>query len=131
MRSSLPLPGDVVRLPERGSEEAHAASALGIDALRSGSIAHVVLAGGMATRFGGVVKAVVDVLDGRSFLDLALSVTAATAEAHDAVVPTAVMTSFATDRVVRAHLETLDVPMPIVFSQFVSLRLEPDGVALP
>jgi UTP--glucose-1-phosphate uridylyltransferase len=37
------------------------------------------------------------------------------------------MTSFATDRGVRAHLETLAVPPPIVFSQFVSLRLEPDG----
>jgi predicted DNA repair protein MutK len=30
----------------------------------------VVLAGGMATRFGGVVKAVVPVLDGKSFLEL-------------------------------------------------------------
>ena len=127
MRSSLPCPATWCGSRSEASEEAHAASALGIDALRSGSIAHVVLAGGMATRFGGVVKAVVEVLDGRSFLDLALSATAVTAEAHDAVVPTAVMTSFATDRVVRAHLETLDVPMPIVFSQFVSLRLEPDG----
>ena len=30
----------------------------------------IVLAGGMATRFGGVVKAVVEAVDGRSFLEI-------------------------------------------------------------
>jgi UTP--glucose-1-phosphate uridylyltransferase len=116
-----------VPLPDGDGPEAREARALGIEALRRGAIAHVVLAGGMATRFGGVVKAVVEVLDGRSFLELSLSATAATAEAHGARIPTAVMTSFATDVAVRAHLDALDVPAPAVFSQFVSLRLEPDG----
>ena len=93
----------------------------------TGRIAQVVLAGGMATRFGGVVKAVVEVIDGRSFLDLSLGETARLAAALDAEIPVAVMTSFATDTVVRAHAAELAVPMPLVFSQSVSLRLEPDG----
>ncbi|MGL6279997.1 MAG: UTP--glucose-1-phosphate uridylyltransferase, partial [Gaiella sp.] len=99
----------------------------GVEALRAGRVAHVVMAGGMATRFGGVVKAVVDVLPDRSFLDLALSFTAQLERGLDVRVPTAVMTSFATDDVVRAHLAQLDVPTPLVFGQFVSLRLQPDG----
>jgi UTP--glucose-1-phosphate uridylyltransferase len=122
-----PRSGDVVAMPLPDSRAAAEARALGLEALREGAVAHVVLAGGMATRFGGVVKAVVEVLDGRSFLDLGLSATAATAAVHGASIPTAVMTSFATDEVVRAHLTTLAVPAPQVFSQFVSLRLEQDG----
>lgn len=122
-----PAPGDIVALPSAGSAEERQARELGLDALRRGAVAQVVMAGGMATRFGGVVKAVVDVLPGRSFLDLALSFTERAAERLDARIPTAVMTSFATDDTVRAHLETLEVPRPIVFNQFVSLRLEPDG----
>lgn len=122
-----PHPGDIVELPEFGDSDHGAAHNAGIEALRAGEIAHVVLAGGMATRFGGVVKAVVDVFPGRSFLDLALSDTAERARSLDAEIPTAVMTSFATDEVVRAHLAGLDIPAPHVFSQFVSLRLEPDG----
>lgn len=122
-----PHPGDVTSLPAPGELDYAAARAAGIAALREGRVAHVVLAGGMATRFGGVVKAVVDVLPGRSFLDLALSATRDLERALDARVPTAAMTSFATDEVVRAHVEALDVPPPHVFTQFVSLRLERDG----
>lgn len=122
-----PRPGDVVALPADGEPAEVEARAAGLAALQAGELAHVVLAGGMATRFGGGVKAVVEVLPGRSFLDLALSATARTAAALGAELPTAVMTSFATDAIVREHLDGLAVPHPLVFSQFVSLRLEPDG----
>ena len=70
-----PSPGDVVRLPapgDPGYDDAHAA---GIDALGKGEVAQVVLAGGMATRFGGIVKAAVPAVDGRSFLEVKLSET--------------------------------------------------------
>ncbi len=40
-------------------------------ALAEGRLAFVVLAGGMATRMGGVVKALVEPLPGRTFLDAA------------------------------------------------------------
>ena len=44
----------------------------GAAALREGEIALVVLAGGMATRFGGGVKATAEALDGMSFLEVKL-----------------------------------------------------------
>jgi UTP--glucose-1-phosphate uridylyltransferase len=122
-----PRADDVTPLPAPGDPGYEEARAAGVAALREGRIAHVVLAGGMATRFGGVVKAVVDVLPGRSFIDLALSATRDLERALGARVPTAAMTSFATDEVVRAHVAALDVPPPRVFTQFVSLRLERDG----
>ena len=58
-------------LPEPGSDAlARRPATAGLEALAAGRVAQVVLAGGMATRFGGVVKGVVEALDGRSFLDV-------------------------------------------------------------
>ena len=37
------------------------------------------------------------------------------------------MTSFATDEAIRAHVAEQGLGDPLIFSQFVSLRLEPDG----
>lgn len=122
-----PLPDELAHLPEPGSSDYEQAREVGLAALRDGKVAQVVLAGGMATRFGGVVKAVVEVIDGRSFLDISLGETARLSAAVGAEIPVALMTSFATNDVVRAHGEELGVPMPHVFSQFVSLRLEPTG----
>jgi UTP--glucose-1-phosphate uridylyltransferase len=122
-----PTADDVDRLPgpgEPGHAEAHGA---GVEALRAGRVAQVVLAGGMATRFGGVVKGVVEVIHGRSFLDVKLAETARLADEIGATVPVALMTSFATDAVTREHVGRLEVPEPDYFPQFVSLRLEPSG----
>src|SRR5262245_61886105 len=55
-----PAPGQVRRLPEPGSAEHTALTDVGLRALRAGEVGCVVLAGGMATRFGGVVKAAVE-----------------------------------------------------------------------
>ena len=120
-----PAAEDLVLLPERGDDED--ARAAGLEALRAGRVATVVLNGGMATRFGGVVKGTVEVLDGRSFLELKLASTAAVAAALDASVPVAVMTSFATDAPTREFVAARRLPEPLWFSQFVSLRLEQDG----
>ncbi len=119
--------GDVVALPVRCSQAYAEAWEAGRDALRQGRVASVVLAGGMATRFGGVVKGVVEAHDGRSFLSWKLGETARLGARLGAEIPTAVMTSFSTDDVTRAHVTALDVPEPIWFSQFVSLRLVADG----
>ena len=51
---------DLVDLPARGTDAHAALVRIGEDALRSGACALVVLAGGMATRMGGVVKALVE-----------------------------------------------------------------------
>jgi UTP--glucose-1-phosphate uridylyltransferase len=122
-----PAAEDVVALPEPGSEAYEEARAAGLDALREGRVAAVVLAGGMATRFGGVVKGVVEVLDGRSFLEWKLGETAELASALGAEIPVALMTSFSTDEETRAHVVSRGVPEPLWFTQYVSLRLEPDG----
>ena len=122
-----PTAQDVLRLP--GSEDAgfDAVRASGIEALERGEVGQIVLAGGMATRFGGVVKAVLAAVDGKSFLEAKLVQTKALERALGCTVPVALMTSFATDEAVRAHVVERELGDPLVFHQFVSLRLEPDG----
>lgn len=122
-----PETADVTPLPAGGSSDWHHARDAGLEALSAGRIAQVVLAGGMATRFGGVVKGVVEALDGRSFLDWKLSATARLGDEVGAEIPVALMTSFATDTDTAAHVRELDVPAPAFFSQSVSLRLTAGG----
>jgi UTP--glucose-1-phosphate uridylyltransferase len=122
-----PRDEDLTLLPapaEPGYSEAHEA---GVEALRQGKVAQIVLAGGMATRFGGVVKAAVPAVDGRSFLHVKLTQTRELEGRLEAQIPVALMTSFATDSVVRNHVVEQGLGEPLVFHQFVSLRLEPDG----
>jgi UTP--glucose-1-phosphate uridylyltransferase len=120
---------DVFTLPALGSDARAELGALGNEAIRAGKVAAVVLAGGMATRFGGVVKAAVEVARGKSFLDLKLADIHASATRAKGRVPTYLMTSFATDADVRKMAErhtTKEAPVG-TFAQFISLRLKPDG----
>jgi UTP--glucose-1-phosphate uridylyltransferase len=93
----------------------------GVEAIEGGHVAAAVLNGGMATRFGGVVKGIVEAVDGRSFLEWKLR----DAAARNA--PAVVMNSFATDEPTRAFVRGLDVPEPLFFAQSVSLRMNPGG----
>lgn len=122
-----PALADLTRLPSPGEQAYDEAREAGLAALRAGEVAQVVLTGGMATRFGGVVKGVVEAVDGRSFLEVKLGETRELADAVGAEIPVALMTSFATDEGVRAHIAERGLGEPLVFHQFVSLRLEPDG----
>jgi UTP--glucose-1-phosphate uridylyltransferase len=122
-----PEEGDLTKLPEPGEPGYEEARAAGIAALRRGEVAQVVLAGGMATRFGGVVKAVVPAVEGRSFLEVKLSQTRDLERALGVSVPVALMTSFSTDDAIRSHVETRALGEVRVFHQFVSLRLEETG----
>lgn len=126
-RLEAPRASDITRLPEPGDSEHEDARQAGLAALRRGEVAQIVLAGGMATRFGGVVKAVLEAVDGRSFLEAKLAQTATLESALDVSVPIALMTSFATDTAIRAHVAERGLGDPIVFSQLVSLRLDPSG----
>jgi UTP--glucose-1-phosphate uridylyltransferase len=128
-RVEPPRADDVFKLPPLGSEERNKLRAAGEEAIRAGRVAAVVLAGGMATRFGGVVKAAVEVARGKTFLDLKLADIRAAATRARGKVPTYLMTSFATDAEVkklaaRAHSDAAPVG---TFAQFVSLRLTPQG----
>lgn len=126
-----PRDDDLARLPDPGEPGFEAARKAGEAALREGAVAAVVLAGGMATRFGGLVKGLVEAIDGRSFLEVKLAETARLAAALRVEVPTALMTSFATDEQTRAAVAGwTGLPRPLVFSQFVAPRLRPDGSLL-
>ena len=127
-----PRAGDVVGLPEAGPAVA-ALREPGSAAIARGELGVVILNGGMATRFGGVVKGVVDVLGPRrSFLGLKLEDVRRAQREHGGTIPVFVMNSFATDAATRAHFEQHDwfgLPREQVhfFTQFVSVRLTKDG----
>ena len=122
-----PLPSDLTHVPAPGEAGYDEATAAGAGALREGEIALVVLAGGMATRFGGGVKAVAEALDGMSFLEVKLRETERLLEALGAEIPVVVMTSFATDEAVRAHVAERQLGAPLFFTQTAAPRLRPDG----
>lgn len=120
---TLPEPGDVKPLPARGSAEHQRLSKLGKDAIAAKKVGVVILAGGMATRFGGVVKAVVPVLGDRTFLQLKLD----DVRRFGPEVPVYVMSSFATHERLLQHVKELGAKNVEVFPQFISLRLTPEG----
>ena len=123
-----PLPEDIEALPERTSDEGRRLEQLGLEAIRRGELAVVVLAGGMATRMGGVVKALVEIRPGLTFLDARLAEREHWSAVADAPLPLVLMTSYATDDPIRETLgDTLDGRRVDAFTQGVSLRLTPDG----
>ena len=123
-----PLPGDVVTPPAEGTPEYRAQRERGEQALRERKVALVVLAGGMATRMGGVVKALVEALPGKTFLDIRLAEIDALGRRYGKAPPFWLMTSDATDAGIRqalgARLDGYDIA---TFTQNLSLRLTPDG----
>jgi UTP--glucose-1-phosphate uridylyltransferase len=123
-----PRPNDVEDAPIPGSEEHRALEVRGLEALARGEVALCVLAGGMATRMGGVVKALVEALPGRSFLDLRLGEQTAWAERVGARPPLWLMVSEATRGPIEQALGArLDGTSIATFEQCVSLRLDPEG----
>lgn len=124
-----PEEGDLRALPPLGGDLRRALAERGTEAIRRGEVAAVILAGGMATRFGGVVKAAVEVLDGQTFLDLKLKDIEQLAGRSGGRIPVYLMTSFATHEDVRKMAEPRSTDRcPITtFPQFISLRVTPEG----
>ncbi len=123
-----PEPEDVAELPAPGSPESKQLEELGLQALKNGQCAMVVLAGGMATRMGGVVKALVEAVPGYRFLDLRLNELRALERRGGHRVPLWLMTSDATDEAIRDALGNHRAPDYLeTFRQDLSPRLNPDG----
>jgi UTP--glucose-1-phosphate uridylyltransferase len=123
-----PGPGDVRDAPAEDTPEHRRLEKLGLEALRRGEVALCVLAGGMATRMGGVVKALVEACDGRTFLEMRLAENAAWTKRAGATVPLWLMTSEATDAPIRAALAKHGAPSHVAtFLQDVGLRLTRGG----
>lgn len=128
-----PPPGTVQQLPLASTRAGRALTDRGAEAIARGELGVVVLNGGMATRFGGVVKGTVDVLGkGRSFLALVAEDIRRAQDHHGGRIPLFLMNSFATDTATREHLDRrqhfgLDPDQVHHFTQFVALRMTPDG----
>jgi UTP--glucose-1-phosphate uridylyltransferase len=123
--ASAPEPGEIKRAPARGDEPF---AKIGFDAVKQGKLAFCVMAGGMATRMGGVVKALVDVADHMSFLDARLLENKWACERAGRPVPLWLMTSDATDGPIREALKQKKAPPHVrTFVQDLSLRLTETG----
>ncbi|HEX3597489.1 MAG TPA: UTP--glucose-1-phosphate uridylyltransferase [Polyangiaceae bacterium] len=125
---AAPASGDLVDMPQEGSVEAARLEKLGLASLARGENGLVVLAGGMATRMGGVVKALVEALPGKTFLELRLGEQRTLEKRAGRPVPLYLMTSAATDTAIKQALgPRLDGKHIATFAQRLSLRLNPDG----
>ena len=109
----------------------------GREALRNGRAAVLILNGGMATRFGGVPKGVVPVVDGlpESFLWIKLAQISRLIREYDATIPVIVMHSFATHQASRVHLSEIEwagIPrsMRFEFEQSIMPRVTPQGAPI-
>jgi UTP--glucose-1-phosphate uridylyltransferase len=123
-----PRPDDVFDAPSGAGPGDDALGAIGLAAIRSGRTALCVMAGGMATRMGGVVKALVPALGDRTFLDLRLGENTTWSERAAAPLPLWLMTSEATDAPIRAALAERAVgPNVATFMQDIGLRLTREG----
>jgi len=124
----IPRPDDVVPAPAAATAEGAAAVERGRAAIARGEVAFIVLAGGMATRMGGVVKALVEALPQLTFLGYRVREIDQLRLRHGGRVPLWLMTSFATGPSIEAALDPLREGRDLsTFQQDVSLRLTPEG----
>jgi UTP--glucose-1-phosphate uridylyltransferase len=123
-----PRPEELGRLPNRGSDEEARLRARGEAALRAGEVAFCTMAGGMATRMGGIVKALCEVFDGHTFLSMRLAENRTVSARAQKPVPLWLMTSHATHEAIEHALRDANAPPHVAcFMQDMSLRLNPVG----
>lgn len=124
-----PADDDLTKLPPSGTAERVRLAEAGREAIASGQVGVLLLAGGMATRFGGGVKALAEALPGLTFADAKLADLRRLALELDCTIPMWLMTSFQSDGVLRdwaAASASAMVPVGIA-PQGVSIRLTPGG----
>lgn len=121
--------GEIRLLPSSDSIERRRLTEVGLQAFARGEVGAVVLAGGMATRFGGVVKALAPVVESQTFLDFKLSDVRSCSERARRTLPVFLMTSFGSDALLhQAARQFRNSGMNVqTFCQFISLRLTEDG----
>ncbi|MFH1727707.1 MAG: UTP--glucose-1-phosphate uridylyltransferase [Pseudomonadota bacterium] len=129
---SLPDFASLFNCQNADPEKKEKYSKIGINALIKGELACAIMNGGMATRFGGVVKGLVPVYDGLTFLEIKLQSFCNIAKKYEIKLPVYLMNSFSTDNDTLEFLEKkgyfnnkyLDIKC---FNQSISLRLNQDG----
>ena len=98
-------PKAINELPSSETAEYDRLSKIGSEAIGRGEVGIVILAGGMATRFGGTAKATVDVVDEKSFLELKIEDSVRASAKLGGEIPIYIMGSFATEKDIRQLLE--------------------------
>lgn len=94
----------VAHLPTTGSGLAKSDDKIGQRSFECGENAVVLLCGGMATRFGGAVKALAEVLPGVRFIDVAISAITAIGTAIGTSVPLLLVTGVTTHRAIADYV---------------------------
>lgn len=123
-----PAPAELARMPQAGSAEEERLRERGLAAMRRGELAFCTMAGGMATRMGGIVKALCEVWDGHTFLSMRLAENRSASARAGVAVPLWLMTSEATHDAIDGALREAKAPPHVAcFMQDLSLRLNPDG----
>jgi UTP--glucose-1-phosphate uridylyltransferase len=125
-------PAEITPVAEYQTPQAKHAAEVGRAALSKGEVAVVVLNGGMATRFGGVVKGVVEVFDGETFISLKAQDIVRARKRFGGALPFVLMNSFATNKATLEHVESrgrfgLPADELLTFEQSVSVRMNLDG----
>ena len=104
---------------------------IGADTIKRGKLGVVIVNGGMATRFGGVVKGIVEVYDGKSFLQIKLEQIKKVNEKYNVQTPIYLMNSYATEKTTFEYLKKnnwFGMENNIkYFNQFIAKRLNTDG----
>ena len=123
-----PVAGEIDTLPLEGTAAHEALRARGEAVMRAGELAFCTMAGGMATRMGGIVKALAEVMPGHSFLQMRLAENRTASARAGRPVPLWLMTSDATHDPIVGALAKERAPAHVAaFGQNLSLRLNPDG----
>lgn len=117
---------EIDSLPARGTPEYARLQALGAASLAKGELAFCTMAGGMATRMGGLVKALVEVFEENTFLSMRLAENRTAGARAGRPLPLWLMTSEATHDAVRSALAKAPAHIAC-FMQDLSLRLNPEG----
>ncbi len=129
----VPPPGSVKKQPGISTKAHRELEELGREAIANGQLGVVVLNGGMATRFGGVVKGIVRVLGkSRTFLGLAVEDVLMHRKQSGGHVPLFCMNSFATEQASKSHFADhaqfgLTKHCIEHFNQFVGVRMTKSG----
>ncbi|MEW6558139.1 MAG: UTP--glucose-1-phosphate uridylyltransferase, partial [Elusimicrobiota bacterium] len=104
---------------------------LGTETIKNRELGVVIVNGGMATRFGGVVKGIVEVYDGKTFLQIKLEQLKKVNHKYGVAIPIYIMNSFATETVTIEYLKKNNYfglkDSIKCFNQFIAKRLNPDG----
>jgi UTP--glucose-1-phosphate uridylyltransferase len=123
-----PRPDEIAKLPAEGTPAYERLRARGEEAMKMGELAFCTMAGGMATRMGGIVKALAEVTGGHTFLEMRLAENRTASTRAGRPVPLWLMTSEATHDAIALALAKAGAPAHVAaFRQNLSLRLSPDG----